>query len=104
MTNGGLGLCAFITFELTLRSTKLWIAPYSEYQEFLYQTISQMRSEGFNFKEIADWLNDNGYKTTRGKSFRNAHTHSIIKKKKIREERLSREFPADIENFNLLFV
>ena len=31
--------------------------------------------------ELQTWLNDNGYKTTRGKKFRNAHAHSIVKKK-----------------------
>ena len=45
-----------------------------------------------NFKEIADWLNENGYKTLRGKSFRNNHTHSIIKKKRSSDERFSKTY------------
>ncbi|MCD8526066.1 MAG: recombinase family protein [Alphaproteobacteria bacterium] len=63
-----------------------------------------MREDGCNYQEIADWLNDNGYTTTRGRRFRNAHTHSIIKKRKIRDERLERPQTAIIENFDLLFL
>ena len=37
----------------------------------------------------ADWLNDNNYRTVRGKRFRNEHTHSIIKKKRLSDERFS---------------
>ena len=104
MTLGGISLRAYVTFDLVLRSTNLWIAPYSEYQEFLHDTILQMRNDGFNFQEIADWLNQNDYKTPRGKMFRNAHAHSILKKKKIRDERLRREYPAKVENFDVVFV
>lgn len=102
--NGGIGLQAYVTFDLVLKSTNLWVAPYSEYQEFLHQTISDMREKDFTFHEIADWLNDNGYKTPRGKKFRSPHAHSIIKKKKIRDERLGRDYPAVLENFDILFI
>ena len=54
-----------------------------------------------NFKEIADWLNDNGYRTARGKTFRNNHTHSILKKKKISDDRFSKEFSSELSNCSL---
>ena len=34
-----------------------------------------------NDVQIASWLNDNGYKTPRGSTFRNNHVHSIAKKR-----------------------
>ena len=76
---------AYLIFHLKLRASNLLVAPYTEYQQFLYETISKYLEEGWNYQQIADWLNDNGYKTPRGKKFRNAHAHSIVKKKKIRE-------------------
>jgi hypothetical protein len=94
----------YLTFTLVLRSTQLWVAPYSEYQQFLYDTITDLRSKGKNFEEIAQFLNAKGYKTTRGKTFRNAHTHSIVKKKRIRDERLNREHMPAIRDFDLVFI
>ncbi len=65
--------------------------------------ILKMRNEGFSYNAIADFLNKNGFKTPRGKLFRNAHAHSILKKKNIRDERLEREYPVVIENFDLVY-
>ena len=60
----------YLTFTLTLVTSNLIIPPYSEYQQFLYETISDLRDRGLNFKQIADWLNENGYSTPRSKKFR----------------------------------
>ena len=46
-----------------------------------------MREKGMNDVQIANWLNDNGHPTPRGNKFKNAHVHSIAKKKKIRNSR-----------------
>ena len=54
-----------------------------------------------NFKEIADWLNAKGYKTARGKTFRNAHTDSILKKKRISDEKYLNNFPSEIKNCSI---
>lgn len=97
-----MGLRAYATFNLIIRATKLWIAPYSEYQQSLYDLILKMRSEGHTFTKIANYLNEHGYRTTRGKNFKNAHAHSILKKKTIRNQRLEREVSEIIENFNVI--
>ena len=39
-----------------------------------------------NDVQIANWLNENGYLTPRGNTFRNNHVHSIAKKRKRRLE------------------
>jgi hypothetical protein len=41
------------------------------------------------YRKIAQWLNENGYQTLRGKRFFNTHVFSILKKKRIRDERLN---------------
>ena len=94
----------YLTFLLSVRASHLWVAQYSEYQQFLYLTITGLREKGLNYQQIADWLNENDYKTPRGKKFLNAHAHSIVKKKKIREVRLTKMYPPELSNFALRFV
>ena len=94
----------YLIFHLKVRASHLWVAPYNEYQQFLFDTITDFRSKGWNFEQIADWLNENGYTTVRGKRFRNAHAHSIVKKKGIREVRLNKKYESEICDFSLRFV
>jgi|TARA_X000000950_G_scaffold277276_1_gene366449 hypothetical protein len=54
-----------------------------------------------NYKEIADWLNERDIKTARGKRFRNAHTHSILKKKRMSDDKFSRTFLSEITNCSI---
>ena len=54
-----------------------------------------------NYQKIVDWLNDNDYKTVRGKRFRNVHTHSIIKKKRLSDNRFSKTNPSELSNLSL---
>ena len=49
----------------------------------------EYREKGWIFSQIADWLNENGYKTVTGKRFIGNHVFSILKKKRLRDERLS---------------
>ena len=74
---------------------------YSEYQFFLYETITEQREEGKTFDQIADWLNEEGYLSVRGKKFRSAHVHSIVKKKRLKDEKLEREHPEVRSDFSL---
>jgi len=41
------------------------------------------------YRKIAQWLNEHGYQTPHGKRFFNTHVFSILKKKRIRDERLN---------------
>jgi len=49
-------------------------------------------------------MNENGHKTPRGKKFRNAHAHSIVKKKKARDVKISKTYEPIISNFSLKFI
>ena len=51
----------YFTFDLITRSSSLNHQYYSEYQTLLHDIISDKLDKGMNYKEIADWLNDNGY-------------------------------------------
>ena len=94
----------YLTFVLSVRATHLWVAPYTQYQQFLFVTINDLREKGWNYRQIADWLNQNDYKTPRGKKFHGSHAHSIVKKKKTREVRLNRRYEPKLSNFALRFV
>ena len=44
----------YFTFEVEVRISNLWVAPYSTYQQFLYDTICGFRKDGWNYQQIAD--------------------------------------------------
>ena len=89
---------------MVLKTGNLLVGRYSEYQQFLYDTIFKLHHEGLNFQQIADWLNENGYSTVRGKKFRNAHAHSIVKKKKVRDVHILKKYEPKLSNFALRFL
>ena len=88
-------------FSITYRTPLLQKPLYSEYQQFLYETIEKLRETGQTFNQIADQLNAQGHKTPRGKLFTGAHAHSIVKKRIIRDEKLKREYPPVWSDFSL---
>ena len=94
----------FFTFTLSVRITNLWVAPYSTYQQFLYDTICGFREKGWNYQQIADWFNSNDYTTPRGHKFYNSSAQSIVKKKQLRDARLNKKYPPKLSNFDVRFV
>ena len=70
----------------------------------VYDLITNKLDDGLNYQQVADWLNENDYLTPRGKRFRNAHAHSIVKKKRVRDERFGREYQPVYSNFQVRFV
>ena len=94
----------FFTFTVEVRFTNLWVAPYSSYQQLLYGLICDFRKKGWNYQEIADWLNSNDFTTPRGKRFFNSSAQSIVKKKGLRDARLGKRYPPKVSNFAISFV
>ena len=76
----------------SVRCLNLLVHPISEYQEFLFQKISELRNAGLGYRRISYWLNENGYKTPRGHEFKNTHVFSILKKGRLREERINKPY------------
>ena len=74
---------------------------YTEYQYFLFETILKLREKGMPFNQIADHLNKKKILSVRGKQFRGAHVHSIMKRKRMRDEKLEREYPEVRSDFYL---
>ena len=67
----------------------------------MYQTISEHREKGKTFDQIVEWLNEKGYLSVPGKKFRGAHVHSIVKKKRLKDEKLERDYPEEWSDFSL---
>ena len=91
-------------FSITYRRPPFYLPQYSQYQFFLYETIIAHRERGKTFEQIAEWLNEKGYLSVRGKRFRGAHVHSIVKKKRLKDEKLEREYPEVWSDFSLEVV
>ena len=91
-------------FTITYRRPSFTVPHYSEYQFFLYETITGTREKGRTFDQIAEWLNKKGYLSVRGKKFKGNHVHSIVKKKRLKDEKLEREYPEEWSDFSLEVV
>ena len=91
-------------FTLTCRSPALTGNYYSDYQFFLYEKITEQRKEGKTFDQIAEWLNKEGYLSVRGKKLKGNHIHSIVKKKRLKDEKLERQYPEVWSDFSLEVV
>ena len=91
-------------FSITYRRPPFSVPQYSQYQFFLYETITAHREKGKTFDQIAEWLNKKGYLSVRGKKFKGNHIHSIVKKKRLKDEKLEREYPVVWSDFSLEVV
>ena len=95
---------AFLSFSLHLKSTDLWWSPYSNYQQRLASIITNMRDDQeMTFSRIADWLNENGYKTPRGHAFTNPHAHSIYTKSKVRNDRYGKTSYSQLKDIKVSY-
>ena len=88
-------------FTITYRRPSFNVPQYSKYQFFLYQTINKQREKGKTFDQIAEWLNKKGFLSVRGKKFKGNHVHSIVKKKRLKDEKLEKEYPEVRSDFYL---
>ena len=84
--------------------SNMWCPINSEYQFFLYETITEHREKGKTFEQIAEWLNKKGYLSVRGKMFKGNYVHSILKKKRLKDKKLEKEYPEVRSNFSLEVV
>ena len=78
--------------------------PPSSYQNILHDKIKELHDSGLGYRRIAYWLNENGYKTPRGCEFKNTHVFSILKKRRLRVERLKQKPSYEYDGFEIMFV
>jgi hypothetical protein len=95
---------AFLSFTVHIHSSNLWWSPYSNHQQRLAEIIADLRNDReMTFPRIADWLNDNGYKTPRRHTFTSSHAYSIYIKSKIRSDRYGKTFYSQLKDIKVTF-
>ena len=90
----------FFCFTVTQRTQHLNVRLYSEYQLFLYKTITEQREKEKTYDQIAK-LNKKGYLSVRGKRFKGNHIHSILRKRLAKGELLNRDYPPLWSDFSM---
>ena len=91
-------------FTISQRTPLLQQPSYSDYQYFLYETISELRDKQMTFNQIAEELNRKGYLSARGRVFKGNHVHSIVKKKRMRDEKFYKKYPEEWSGFSVEVV
>ena len=95
---------AFLSFTVHIHSSNLWYSPYFNHQQRLAEIITDLRNDReMTFLRIADFLNENGYKTPRGYAFTSSHAHSIYIKSKIRSNRYGKTFYSQLKDIKINF-
>ena len=61
---------------------------YSSEQEKIFQKIKSLHKSGLGYRKIANKLNSENIRTHRGKEWGGNNVYSVIKRHKLREERL----------------
>jgi len=94
-----------LVMTVRLTSSNLWLSPYSQYQQELFDIIRNFKeNDDWTFKQISDWLVDNDYRTPRDKTFTHKHVWSMYTKKKRSIERFNREYEPVIKNVDIDIV
>ena len=78
-------------FSITYRRPPFTVPQYSQYHFFLYETITAHREKGKTFDQISKCLNQKGYLSVRGRKLKGNHLHSIVKNKRLKDEKIERE-------------
>ena len=92
-----------LLFDINITDKNLNNYFYSEHQQYLYDTSKKLYGEGLGYRKISNWFNERNIKTPRGNEFKGNYVFSILKKGKIREERLNRESDWKIEKIVIYF-
>ncbi len=91
----------YLTLAVDYYSATLWHPPYSEYQQYLFDTISKMHAEGNSYIKIAQWMNEQGHLTPRGSVFKANHAWSIHMKKTKSINRFARTYVPEITSIGV---
>lgn len=89
---------------MTIRCANLHLPVISDYQHILHDKIKELHEGGLGYRRIAYWLNDNEYKTPRGHEFKNNHVHSILKKRRLSNERFNKKYENEVGKLSMRFI
>ena len=76
--------------------------PQSHYQTRLLSIIYPLLDEGWNTGEISRFLSEKGYLSARGKPLLSKHVWSMIKKDRVRTERLEEKHHIKVIDMGII--
>ena len=92
----------YLSYTITVRSTRLNTPKLSDYQVSLYQKICNLRfDDNLTWKQVADSLNELGYTSTRGGKNTSSTVCSTYFKIRKHFERQHKYLPPDLDDVNL---
>ena len=92
-----------LLFDINITDKNLNNYFYSEHQQYLYDTIKELHGKGLGYRKISNWFNERNIKTPRGSEFKGNYVYSILKKGRVREERVNRESEWKIHSLKIIF-
>ena len=94
----------YLSYTITVRSTRLNTPKLSDYQVSLYQKICDLRfDDNLTWKQVADSLNELGYTSTRGGKNTSSTVCSTYFKIRKHFEREHKYLPPDLDDVNLIW-
>lgn len=76
-----------VKYSISLHKNLQNIRGYNQYTNKLVEEMIRLRSEGLMYKDIAGYLTDRGYKSSKGKELSAKLTERMIAKRRISNER-----------------
>ena len=99
-----IGKLPYLSYIITVKSTRLNTPKLSDYQVSLYQKICDLRfDENLTWKQVADKLNKLGYTSTRGGTNTSSTVCSTYFKIRKHFERKNRFIPPNIDDVELVW-
>ena len=94
----------YLSYTITVRSTRLNTPKLSEYQISLYQKICDLRfDENLTWKQVAEKLNKLGYTSSRGGKNTSSTVCSTYFKIRKHFERKHKYLPPDLDDVDLIW-
>ena len=94
----------YLSYTITVKSTRLSLHKLSDYQISLYQKICDLRfDENLTWKQVADKLNKLGYTSSRGGKNTSSTVCSSYFKIRKHFERKHKYLPPDLDDVELIW-
>ena len=94
----------YLSYTITVRSTRLNTPKLSDYQVSLYQKICDLRfDENLTWKQVSDKLNNLGYTSSRGGKNTSSTVCSTYFKIRKHFERKHKYLPPDLDDVKLIW-
>ena len=96
-----------LEFSIKFQSNQLiYQKEYTKRQQIIYLLIHHLHDrEGWGYRKISNWLNQNGIKTLRGKNWFSSSVISVLKRKHERDMRneqiRNQHFPSKVSKFEV---